>query len=61
MCGAGGVGRGGGGGGGGNFLYICHSTDVRAEWPFKRCQLYDWPPFFSTKSICMTRFFRIPM
>ena len=43
MCGA------GGGGGGGNFLYICHSTDVRAEWPFKRCQLYDWPPFFFNK------------
>ena len=33
------VGRGGGGGGGGGewgevISYICHSTDVRAEWPF---------------------------
>ena len=54
---------GGGGGGGGEVIsYICHSTDVRAEWPFfQRCQLYDWPLFFSTKSICMIRFFRIPM
>ena len=54
---------GGGGGGGGRVIsYICHSTDVRAEWPFfQRCQLYDWPPFSSTKNICMTRFFRIPM
>ena len=40
-----------GGGGGGNFLYICHSTDVRAEWPFKRCQLYDWPPFFFQQKV----------
>ena len=30
--------------------YICHSTDVRAEWPFfQRCQLYDWPLFFNKK------------
>ena len=43
MCGV------GGGGGDGNFLYICHSTDVHAEWPFKHCQLYDWPPFFFNK------------
>ena len=57
MCGAV-VGR---GGGGVVISYICHSTDVRAEWPFfQRCQLYDWPPF-CIKSICMTRFFRIPM
>ena len=48
MCG----GRGVGGGGGGKVVisYICHSTDVRAEWPFfQRCQLYDWPPFFQQK------------
>ena len=25
---------GGGGGWGGVISYICHSTDVRAEWPF---------------------------
>ena len=29
MCGAG-----GGGGGGEVISYICHSTDMRAEWPF---------------------------
>ena len=28
---------------------------------FQRCQVYDWPPFFSTKSIWMTQFFWIPM
>ena len=41
---------GGGGGGGGVISYICHSTDVRAKWPFfQRCQLYDWPHFFQQK------------
>ena len=42
MCGA--------GRGGGVISYICHSTDLRAEWPFfQRCQLYGWPLFFFNK------------
>ena len=28
---------------------------------FQRCQVYDWPPFFATKSIWMARFFWIPI
>ena len=52
VCGGGGGGGGGGVGAGGNFLYIWHSTDVRAGIaPFFSAARYMIGPLFSTKSI----------
>ena len=50
------AGGGGGGGMAGDKLPIYGI--VRMCGPlFERCQVYDWPPFFSTKSIWLIQFF----
>ena len=55
MCGAGGE-------GGGNFLYIYVIVRMCVpNGPLSAASYMIGPLFFSTKSICMTRFFRIPM
>ena len=47
--------------GGGGPIYGIVRMCVPNSPFFQHCQVYDWSPFFSTKSIWMARFFWIPM